>query len=208
MAGDIDGVGPQLGGGDVGGLAVDQDAELIHRRVVQPRGEAHCAGGDFMGGVQPKDPLHPFQSARLDKVKCAKPHLFSGLKDQPDLAAEVFPLLSQQPGRAQQAGGVGVVAAGVHDPVGLGAVGDLVQLLDGQCVDIGPQPYCVSAGPCAAKNAQHPGSPHPPVRDLPSVQLGLDPLGGVMLLHGQFRVGMQLPAAGGQLLAQGLGAGV
>lgn len=64
--------------------------------------------------------------------------LLRWFKEQPHIAVELLPHICKDPGCAQQHGGVGVMAAGVHDAVGPGAERDLRLLLNGQGVDLRP----------------------------------------------------------------------
>ncbi|KAG0928829.1 hypothetical protein G6F31_017575 [Rhizopus arrhizus] len=66
---------------------------------------------------------------------------FGGLEDQVDGAVEIA-VARQVLGRAQQHGGVAIMAAGVHHARVLAGVRELVRFLHGQRVHVGAQPQC------------------------------------------------------------------
>ena len=100
---------------------------------------------------------------------------------------------------------MGVVAAGVHNAVGLRTIGDVVQLLNRQGVYVRPEGDRMIAGLFALQNACNIGLSHPVVGNVPFIQFCFNECGGSHLIQSQLRVGVQLPAAGGQFWKQRLG---
>ena len=92
-----------------------------------------------------------------------------------------------------------VVAAGVHAPGVAGMVGEVVLLVDRQRVHVGAQ----ADRPLAGAGAQHPDH-----AGLADAAMGFDTegfealghqRGGAVLLEGEFRVGVDVTADGGDL---------
>jgi hypothetical protein len=78
-------------------------------------------------------------------------HTFFGwLEQKPDLAFQ--PNLLQEHGCAQQAGGVDIMAAGVHHARDLGSVFDVVKLLDWERVHVSSQRNDRASAPKMAHN--------------------------------------------------------
>jgi hypothetical protein len=120
--------------------------------------------------------------------------LFTGLEDQVGHAVEL-PRGREVACRAQQHGGVPVVAAGVHHAVALRAPGHRVFFLDGQRVHVGAQADAPPKGVAPAAHHRHQtGAPQATVHliDPAAGQFARHQFGGDMLLEAQFGVAMQL----------------
>lgn len=89
LAGHIQGVRPQLRGGDMGVDAVDDDLEAVHRCVVGACRHADGAHRQVGSRVQAEHPLHAVQMTVPDELLRALTDLLSGLEEQTDRAAEV-----------------------------------------------------------------------------------------------------------------------
>ena len=89
---------------------------------------------------------------------------------------------------------MGIVAAGVHHAVILGAVRRLIQLLNGQRVDVRTDAQDFT-GFCSLDNCNHTGGRRSQIRNPHLFQLGYDVMGGLMLLIAKFRMFMK-PTAG------------
>ena len=205
LAGDIERVRPLLRGGDVGVDAVDSDLEVIHRRVVGAGGDADGAHRQVGGGMEAEGPLCAVQQAVPDELLGTGTHFLGGLEEEPDGAAEVGFFCGEDLGRSQQAGGVGVVAAGVHDAHVLGLVLGHMGLGDGQRVDVGAENDHALAGLAALQFGIHAGLAAAFVRDRQLVQLFFDPLCGPELMQADFRVGVELPPHRNDIFFPGLG---
>lgn len=123
------------------------------------------------------------------------------LKDQLDGTGEALPQAAQRLGRAQQHGGMQIVAAGVHLALVLAGEGDAALLMDRQGVDVGAERHAL-AGALFAVDQRHHGSGQR-LLDLVHahfLQLLTDEGGGAYLLHTRLRVGVDVPADGHQLL--------
>ena len=103
--------------------------------------------------------------------------------------------------RAEQHGGMAVVATGVHLAAFGAGVGKGVELLDRQRVHVGTQ----ANGPCrvaAPDNADHTGGAQPPVhRNTPFGKPGGYHVGGADFVETQFRMGVQITTHGLQVRA-------
>ena len=128
--------------------------------------------------------------------------LLGGLEDQVDRAVEVAPR-GERLGRAEQHGGVAVVAAGVHAAVHGRFVRELVALGDRQRVHVGAQADRAQAA-AAAHHADHAGAADAAVGlDAERLKVARDQLGGAVLLEGELGVGVDVAADRGQLALQG-----
>ena len=192
LAGHIQGVRPQLRGGDMGVDAVDDDLEAVHRCVVGACRHADGAHRQVGRCMQAEHPLHAVQMTIPDELLRTLADLLSGLEEQPDRAAEVRLLGGQQLRRAQQGSGVRVVAAGVHHAGRLGFIGHLVGLGDGQRVDVGPQGDDTGAGPLTLDLGVDAGLAAAPVGDAELIQLLLNALRGAVFLQADLRVCVEI----------------
>jgi len=91
--------------------------------------------------VERQHRVHPIHRAVLDHARSAAdpllvPDLFCRLEEKAHGALERF--LRQQRRHPQCHGGVGIVPAGVHHAGDLRGVGNLVGLVDGQRIHVGP----------------------------------------------------------------------
>lgn len=141
---------PRAGNGVVGGvgcgamaaLAVYGDVEQIHRTGEVPLIELHPAHRVILGGADmlAEDGVHMgvLHDARRHQRPCAAGHgILAGLEDELHRTRKGVPHMAQGLGRAQQHGGVQVVAAGVHDALRLAGKGHAGLLVDRQRVDVG-----------------------------------------------------------------------
>ena len=140
MSGDHDRIDAFVRARRVTALALETDAEAIRRRH-------HGAGAD--GEAADRDPRHVMQAinlldgetldeAFLHHLAGAAAALLGGLKYE-DRSAVKVARLGQVASRAEQHGGVAVMAAGVHLPGSLRPVGHIARLLDRQGVHVGPE---------------------------------------------------------------------
>ncbi len=81
----------------------------------------------------------PIHEPIVDHRHRARAALLGGLEDDHGLAGEVAGL-RQALGRAEQHGGVPVMAASVHFAWNFGAIGEIGLLLDRQRIHVGPEP--------------------------------------------------------------------
>ena len=106
--------------------------------------------------------------------------------------------LGQVLGRAQQHGGVAVMAAGMHHALGRAAIRDVVQFLDRQGIHVGAQADGAVAG-AVAQHAHHAGDADAAMHlDAPGFELAGDDLGGAMFGHAEFGMGVEILPDGGQ----------
>jgi hypothetical protein len=135
--------------GGVAALALDGDEHHVGRGQQRARTGGDQARGDRRRLVDGERPRHGLAAgrpagARVEQALLQRPGratlaLLARLEEEPDPAGQVAPVLGQQPGGADEHGGVGVVPAGVHDPVDLGGVVEAGVVGHGQGVHVGPQ---------------------------------------------------------------------
>lgn len=201
-----DGVVGGVGRGAVAALAVDSDVEQVHGTGEIALVQLHPAHGVVFGGadVLAEDGVHMgiLHDARLHQLPCAAGHqILAGLKDQLDGAGEPVTEVAQRPGRAQQHGGMQVVAAGVHLALVLAGEGHAALLVDGQGVDVGAERHALAGAFLAVDQRHHGGGQG--LLDLVHahlLQLRADEGRGAYLLHARLGVGMDVAADGHQLV--------
>ena len=126
--------------GGVAGVAVDDDVDA-RAGGHDGAGVDHDGAGVEAGPVVvAEDALHgeAFEQAVLQHGLGAAAAFFGGLEDKLD-GASPGGVLHEQCRGAEQAGGVAVMAAGVHDAGGGGGVGEAGGLGDGQRVHVGAE---------------------------------------------------------------------
>lgn len=144
--------------------------------------------------MQSKYPLHTVQRARVNKIQGAVSGLLRRLEQEADLAAKAAPVFRQDSGGAQQARRMGVVAAGVHHALCLGAVFHIVVFLNRESVDIRPQRHDTASCLFTMQDPQHTCLANTRMGNAKTVQFPLDRLCCAGLLQGQFRMTVKLPA--------------
>ena len=181
-----------MGPGGVTGLAFDVDREVVGRSVHRAFGDSEDAHRVVDVQVASEHGGNPVDGAVLDHHPRARPALLGRLEQEADRVGR-----GRRPkqGRGpQQHGGMAVVAAGMHHPLGLGREGESCLLVDRQGVDVGPQPH---HGPGAA--TVHPGDhavpSYPgPIGNGELLQDGADETSRQLLPLREFRVPVQFPA--------------
>ena len=144
--------------------------------------------------VDAEAPLSPGQQVVFQKEDCSLAVFLAGLEHKVHLTAKLVFQLFQGPGRADQSGGVGVVAAGVGHPRIAGGVGGRFAVLNGQGVGIRAEHDLLPAAALAPQDAQHPGPAHPLGGDADGGQFLLDTLGGFIFPHTQLRMVVKVPS--------------
>jgi hypothetical protein len=129
--------------GPVGPLAGDIQFEPVGRGISQSSKNTDGAHRQIRRHVTGDDPIHPgiFQYASFYHGFGAGNALFGRLEKKFYVALQ-FGLQAGAhdiSGNTEHDGRVGIVAAGVHGPRVLGFIGDVVEFLDRQSVDISPQ---------------------------------------------------------------------
>ena len=120
-------------------FAVDCQADDIrrgHDRAGQDFDDAAVQAAPDVAADDGVD-LGVFERTVLDHRLGAARRFLRRLKDEFDVAGEGFAVLGQQHRRADGGGDVDVMAAGVHFAGSFGFIGDVVQFLDRQGVDVG-----------------------------------------------------------------------
>ncbi|ESU48690.1 hypothetical protein P376_3332 [Streptomyces sp. HCCB10043] len=151
-------VGRGVRGRTVPAPAVHGDVDRVGRGEHGPwpgGGEAgRGPGGDDVQGVRGDDPLpRRVEDPLVDHDLRAALALLAGLEHEHHVPGQLRAPGRQQPGGADEAGGVEVVAAGVHTAVEDGGVREPGLLLDGQRVHVAAQ----QDGGAGAAAAQHGG---------------------------------------------------
>ena len=119
--------------------------------------------------------------------------LLALLEAEVDLAGELLLVLGEDPGGAEQHGGVGVVAAGVHAAVNLRLEGHIGLLMHRQGIDV-PAHGDGLARAAGVDQADHIGLGDPHIGDPHLVQLLADAPAGPDLLVGELRMAVELMA--------------
>lgn len=105
---------------------------------IAARRNAHLADGQIRVNVKRQNGLHAFDGPLSHHLAGAAAGFLGGLKNTAPGNAERASPMKRQRG-SEQNGGVRIVAAGVHDTVVAGTIGDFIFLGDGQGVNIGAQ---------------------------------------------------------------------
>jgi hypothetical protein len=183
------GLGAVPAGADEGALEAVRGG---HHRAGHEPGLARPQFAGQGAHVAAEDGRDPLQHPGLDERPGAEAALLPGLEHQP--GPERQPprgrLLRQQAGRAQQAGGMGVVAAGVHPPGELGSEGQAGQFRHRQGVHVGADGHPRAA---VAQVRPHAGTgPHR--RQTQAAQGRLHHGGGLGQVQADLRNGVERPA--------------
>ena len=156
-----DGVHSPVGRGAVGRFAGDGEDDAVgpgHHHLRPVADVAHVQIGGHVQGAHRRH-LGVIQDAgghhALGAGIAHRRAFFGGLEDEDVVPGQAVLERAEQPGRAQGDAQVEVMAAGVHDPVHLGAPGELDLLDDGQGVHVGPPGH----RPPGAAPLQHPHHP-------------------------------------------------
>ena len=184
--------------------SVDGDPELVRGRVHRADPDADLPDVQLRVQVRPYDHVDSAHDARTDQLLGpAGSELLGVLEDEAHPAGDLCAQLGQDPGRAQQHGGVAVVAARVHNPRRLGGEVELVLLHDRQGVHVGPKGN-PGAGQAAHQVGHHTGLGGSGYLQFPELVQPFDhELGGLVLLERQLRVPVHVPAPPDHVLSDG-----
>ena len=202
-AGRRDDVNPLMGGGAVAAPAPDGQGEEAAAAHAHAGLHADGAPGQVGGHMDGKDRVRTLQHPGLQQRPASAGELLRRLKHQPDPAGQRLPLLREKGGGPQQHGGVGVVAAGVHDAGDLGGKGQAGLLLDGQGVHVRPQQHR-GTGAAAANLSHHAGVPYRAEGDGPGGQLLPYPAAGLKLLEPQLGLPVEGTAQAHHIISEHL----
>ena len=193
--------------GGVAALAREDDVELIgaghHRAVVH----GELASGQARPVVHAEHRFHgkALEQTLLDHYPRAAVGFLRGLKDEDHRADEVA-ATREFCRRAQQHGGVAVMAASVHAAFVPRAVREPVLLDDGQGVQIGAQADAARSASFVVAIAQH--AHHARARQATmhfqtqGLQVAGHHIAAAMLREGQFRMRVQVVAQGDEAIHQ------
>ena len=190
----MDGIHRALGPGAVSSLAPDGDLEGVRRRRHRSRLDSDGTQPEVVPEVQAEDgggnriAQDPLTHHELGPGVA----LLGGLKDELDGAPPQVRVPLEGHESAQEDGRVAVVAAGVHDAVVDGLVGQVAGLLDGERVHVGAQG---DAGTIVVAQESHDARAGHRVAHLQAeaVDPGQDIAGGFLLLEAQLRVLVEVP---------------
>ena len=209
-----DGVDSPVGRGPVGRFAGDGEDDAVgpghdHARAVADM--AHVQVGGHVEGAHRRH-LGVIQDAgghhALGAGIAHRRAFFGGLEDEDVLPGQAVLQGTQETGGAQADAQVEVMAAGVHDPIHLGAPGEPDLLNDGQGVHVGP-PGHRPAGAAALKHPYHAvAGDAGGYRQAQIPEIVRHEPGGMLLLVRELRVLMKLPAPGHELRVPDPGPGL
>src|SRR5262245_34132933 len=189
----------------MGTAPLDHDLENVLRRHQPAGARGEAADGQARPVVQAVDltEREAFEQPVLEHGQGTSPPLLGGLEEEAEGAVEA-PLGGEDLRRAEQHGGVAVVAAGVHQPGAPGAVGAVPQLLDAERVHVGAERDRASGG-AAAQRADD-ADPTDPLDDLvepETPELVGDERGGSRQLEPELGVGVEVVPPGRHLGGDG-----
>ncbi len=146
--------------------------------------------------------FHVFEQALFDHDLGASEILFGGLEHEHDPALQGGLERREELRRTQEDGHVAVMAAGVHDARDGGAVLCFVELLDGQCVHIGPE-HDGPARQVSLQDTRNAGDGQACLHLQTQVgKVACDDRRGPLLLEPQLGVGMEIPAQADHLVPE------
>ena len=180
--------------------AAQRDLDRVGGRRERAGAHADQAGRQLRRAVQREDRRDVLEAAGLDHLgRAGRDALLARLEEQPHPAGQLVALgeLGQRQADTQQDRGVHVVAAGVGDVVHSRAVGHVLRVRQRQRVEVGPQrddpvaltdvtDHTVALGQEARRQSGH-------------RQLAGDQRGGLELLVGELRVGVDVTTYGYEL---------
>ena len=142
-----------------------------------------------------RDHVDPVEDAAVDdRTGAAGRQLLGVLEDEDDLAGELVAAVDEELRCAEEHRRVAVVAAGVHHSRPRRRVRDVVLLEDRERVDVGPQRDDLPGrGAAKASDDRRPGRP----LDLEAAERAqrlLDERRRLVLLEGELRIGVEVPA--------------
>lgn len=154
-----------------------------------------------MEGDQPVAFLH--QRFFLHVGGPAVGDFFCRLEQEPDGHRQLVLQGRQDPGRPQQDGNVGIMAAGMHGPRVPGFVFRFSQFRNGQGIDVRPDPDnpVRSMGPL--QSGDHPGMAGFHIGDPQFIQIGFNGFLGLKFLPGPFRIFVEMAAQPDQFRLEG-----
>ena len=183
---------PLAADGDVEERAARHGRALAHRELADLEVSAVVHAVDRVA-------REPLEQPVLQHGQRPAAAFLARLEDEVDGAGEVAGA-GEILGRAEQGGGMPVMAAGMHLARHRGAERQVRHLLHRQRVHVRPQADRAVAAP-VAQHADHAG-PADVAMDLdpPLRQLGGDDVGGAERVEGEFRMRVEIVAQRGQLL--------
>ena len=201
LRGDIGRIGAAIGHGAVAAGALEGDLPAVGGRQHGAGADGEAADRDARHVVHAVDgvAVELVEQALLDHHPRAAQPFLGGLEDEVHGAGEIG-RRRQMLGRAQQHGGVAVMAAGMH-LVGIHrGVVEIVLLLQVQRVHVGAQADRLLARPLALQGADDAGLGQPAMDlDAPGRKPVGHDLGGALLLEGGLRMAMDVAADGGEI---------
>jgi hypothetical protein len=183
-------------------FAADGDVKFVAGRHDRPGTGGELAGLKTGPVVQSKDGIYgkPGEQAVLDHLAGTTTALLGGLKNQVDRAIKMA-MCAEVLRRSQQHGGVAVMATGVHLASLLAGVTKGIGLLHGQGVHVGAKTHS-PGGAAIFQNTDHTGGAQATVDgNAPFGELGRHQICRAHLLEAEFRVGMDVAAQGGKVVA-------
>ena len=178
----------------VAALALHPDLELACGGHSRAGRESDLAGGDLSPDVLAVNSVNAFHCAVFDHGGSALSSLLRGLERELNGAAQLVLDIVEDVGGGEHHSGMGIVAAGVHNAVNGGLVGQIVLLGDRKSVHVAADEDGL-AGLAALYGGQYAGLKTTLyVRHAYLIKFGLDELAGFIFLGAEFGVHVEVSA--------------
>ena len=205
--GGYDRIGHRVRQGAVAAGAVYFYPQFVARSHVLSAAETEVSHCHFRGDVLPDECDHPVIAERVfchDHRRASGANLFAGLEQPEHGSGDLRFVPVQHEQRAEQAGGVHVVPAGVHHSVVPGGAFESGFLPDRQRVRVGPEHHAALQVAVPFDARQDTRSGDPAEQDSRFGKLCGDVIRRFVLFERQLRPGVDRPADGQYLFGNGL----
>ena len=200
LTADIEGIHALIGLADMGSLPPDPDGEVVHTGIVDARLHAEDAGMQVRCCMNTENPLGPAQGL-LPRILTAEAlragaDFLCRLEEKTHRAGKLVPPGGEKLRGPQQGCRMHIVAAGMHSARLQRTVSDNIILRHRERVNIRPQRNFGFSRLISVQYADDTGFRHPEAVDVELPELLLDAVRGAMLLKGDFRMLVKVPAQG------------
>ena len=192
---ETDGVDRQFGSRRVSAWSADRDRHHVgcRRDRTAAKRDAPCV--ELWLAMQPDHGSCVVEAAVGEHVECAaRDALLGGLEDEPHAVSSESRVFGEEQGRSDSDRGVDVVPAGMADPVCRAAVRNVLEVVHGECVDVGADSDHRAQGGAWARGVGDHAGPHrhrPAPVSGAADQVGDHP-GRAVFVAAQLRVSMEV----------------